>query len=306
MAFVTRFAPSPTGPLHLGHAFSALLAHDMARAEGGSFLVRIEDIDRQRSKPDWERQIVDDLNWLGIFWDDEPMRQSDRKPAYDNALDALWLAGLLYPCICSRRDVEAALSAPQEGADLPMGPDGLIYPGTCRHRMNWERTFPDGHDRPCDATLRLEVGCIDPEHFLHRIDTPDGGWHSYAGYVETGIGPGGAKGLIEFTPDDIRTQVGDFVVARKDMGTSYHLSVVVDDAAQGITHVVRGADLTEATRIHVILQHLLNLPTPTYHHHRLIRDDQGKRLAKRDDARALARYRAEGATPQDIRRMVGL
>jgi glutamyl-Q tRNA(Asp) synthetase len=306
MAFVTRFAPSPTGPLHLGHAYSALLAHDMARYEGGSFLLRMEDIDRQRSRPDWERQILDDLAWLGIVWDAEPMRQSERQPAYDKALNDLWLAGLLYPCTCSRRDIEAALSAPQEGVDLPTGPDGPVYPGTCRNRVNWERTFPDGHDRPRDATLRLEVACIGPQHFQHRIDTPDGGWHSYAGYVETGIGPGGAKGLIEFTPDDICKQVGDFVVARKDMGTSYHLSVVVDDAEQGVTHVVRGADLSEATRIHVMLQRLLNLPTPSYHHHRLIRDDNGKRLAKRDDARALAKYRAEGATPQDIRRMVGL
>ena len=306
MAFITRFAPSPTGPLHLGHAYSALLAHDMARAEGGQFLLRIEDIDRQRSKPEWEHQLIDDLNWLGVYWDAEPMRQSDRWPAYDKALDKLWLDGLLYPCTCSRRDVEAALSAPQEGAELPVGPDGLIYPGTCRNRMEWERTFPESHPRPRDATLRLEVGLISPDLYQNRIDSPDGGWHSYAGYRETGLGPGGVSGLIEFSPQDIRTQIGDFVVARRDMGTSYHLSVVVDDAAQGINHVLRGADLTEATRIHVVLQRLLGLPTPTYHHHRLIRDAQGKRLAKRDDARALAKYRAEGATPADIRRMVGL
>lgn len=306
MAFVTRFAPSPTGPLHLGHAYSAMLGHDMARAEGGIFLLRIEDIDRQRSKPDWERQLVDDLHWLGLHWDAAPMRQSERQPAYDRALDKLWLDGLLYPCTCSRRDVEAALSAPQEGAELPMGPDGPIYPGTCRPRMEYERIFPEHHPRPRDATLRLEVSRINPQLFQHRIDTPQGGWHSYASYTETGIGPGGASGLIEFTPQDIRTQVGDFVVARKDMGTSYHLSVVVDDAAQGVTHVIRGADLSDATRIHVVLQRLLGLPTPIYHHHRLIRDEQGKRLAKRDDARALSKYRAEGATPADIRQMVGL
>lgn len=306
MAFVTRFAPSPTGPLHLGHAYSAMLAHDMARAAGGQFLLRIEDIDRQRSKTAWERQLIDDLQWLGITWDAEPMRQSERQPFYDAALDRLWLDGLLYPCTCSRRDVEAALSAPQEGAELPLGPDGLIYPGTCRDRMRWERTFPESHPRPRGATLRLEVALISPDIFPHRIDTPQGGWHRFASYRETGIGPGGTSGLIEFTPEDIATEVGDFVVARRDLGTSYHLSVVLDDAAQGVTHVVRGADLTEATRIHVVLQRLLGLPTPTYHHHRLIRDDHGKRLAKRDDARALAKYRAEGATPQDIRRMVGL
>lgn len=306
MAFVTRFAPSPTGPLHLGHAYSAMLAHDMARAAGGQFLLRIEDIDRQRSKTAWERQLIDDLNWLRVSWDGEPMRQSDRQPAYDQALDRLWQSGYLYPCTCSRKDVEAALSAPQEGAELPVGPDGLIYPGTCRNRMQEERTFPASHPRPRDATLRLEVSLISPKVFQHGIDGPSGGCHACASYRETGIGPDGTSGLIEFTLADIESQVGDFVVARRDMGTSYHLSVVVDDAAQGITHVVRGADLTEATRIHVVLQRLLGLPTPTYHHHRLIRDDHGKRLAKRDDARALAKYRAEGATPQDIRRMVGL
>jgi glutamyl-Q tRNA(Asp) synthetase len=306
MAFVTRFAPSPTGPLHLGHAYSAILAHDMARAEGGTFLLRIEDIDRQRSKTVWEDQLMDDLNWLGIWWDAEPMRQSDRLPAYQAALDKLWLAGLLYPCICTRRDVEAALSAPQEGAELPLGPDGLIYPGTCRDRMSWERTFPESHPRPREATLRLLVSQTSFGPYEHRIDSLDGGWHSYAGYWETGIGPQGKSGLIEFSPDEIRDEVGDFVVARRDMGTAYHLSVVVDDADQGITHVIRGADLSEATRIHVLLQKLLGLPTPIYHHHRLIRDETGKRLAKRDDARALSKYRSEGATPADIRRMVGL
>jgi glutamyl-Q tRNA(Asp) synthetase len=306
MAFVTRFAPSPTGPLHLGHAYSALLAHDMARANGGQFLLRIEDIDRQRCKSHWEHQLIDDLNWLGVFWDAEPMRQSNRQPDYDKALDRLWLEGLLYPCTCSRRDVEEALSAPQEGVNLPTGPDGLIYPGTCRHKMEWERTFPENFPRPRDATLRLDVARVNPRLFEHRIERENGGWNSYASYVETCVGPTEKAGLIEFTPQDIETRVGDFVVARRDMETSYHLSVVVDDAAQGISEVTRGADLFEATAIHVLLQRLLDLPTPAYHHHRLIRDDQGKRLAKRDDARALSKYRAEGATPADIRRMVGL
>lgn len=303
----TRFAPSPTGPLHLGHAYSAILAHDMARAEGGRFLLRIEDIDRQRSKAAWEAQLIDDLNWLGITWDEAPMRQSTRLPAYARALDRLWLAGLLYPCICTRSDIEAALSAPQEGVALPTGPDGLIYPGTCRDRMSYERAIPEQYPRPADQTLRLLMAqaTMVSGAFQHRIDSPDGGWHSYAGYDETGLGPQGRSGRIEFSPQSLISEVGDFVVARRDMGTSYHLSVVVDDAAQGITHVVRGADLSDATRIHVLLQHLLGLPTPVYHHHRLIRDDRGRRLAKRDDARALAKYRAEGATPDDIRRMVG-
>ena len=308
MAFVTRFAPSPTGPLHLGHAYSALLAHDMAQAEGGTFLLRIEDIDRQRSKPQWEQQLLDDLTWLGIVWDDEPMRQSRRLAAYAEALDRLWWKGLLYPCSCTRSDIEAALSAPQEGVALPTGPDGLIYPGTCRDRMAYERTFPEHFPRPTDQTLRLLIAqaARTSGGFQHRIDSPDGGWHMYAGYEELGTGPKVRSGRVEFTPESLVAEVGDFVVARRDMGTSYHLSVVVDDAAQGVTHVVRGADLSEATRIHVLLQHLLGLPIPVYHHHRLIRDDQGKRLAKRDDARALSKYRSEGATPADIRRMVGL
>ncbi len=309
MAFVTRFAPSPTGPLHLGHAYSAMLAHDMARAEGGGiFLLRIEDIDRNRSKPEWERSLIDDLHWLGVFWDAEPVRQSDRLSAYLQALDMLWHMGLVYPCVCTRGDISAALSAPQEGVELPSGPDGLIYPNTCRDRMWYERTFPEVYPRPPTETLRLNMSLAAhrSDAFVHRIDHPRDSGHFYAGYDETGIGPGGRKGRIEFTPEDMTKDVGDVVVARRDMGTSYHLSVVMDDAAQGITHVIRGADLTDATKIHVLLQHLLRLPTPIYHHHRLIRDDQGKRLAKRDDARALSRFRAEGATPADIRRMVGL
>ncbi len=308
MAVVTRFAPSPTGPLHLGHAYSALLAHDMARAEGGVFLLRIEDIDPQRCKREWEAQLIDDLGWLGITWDSEPHRQSERLPVYQQALDSLWQRGLLYPCTCTRRDIEGALSAPQEGVAFPAGADGLIYPGTCRDTLQLERSFPEAHPRPTEATLRVDMGLAVHANsiFTHRIDTPEGGWHWYAGYQETSHGPDRRSGLIEFTPQDMIQGVGDFVIARREMGTSYHLSVVLDDAAQGVNLVVRGEDLAAATRIHVVLQNLLGLPTPTYHHHRLIRDDQGKRLAKRDDARALSKYRAEGATPADIRRMVGV
>ena len=173
--------------------------------------------------------------------------------------------------------------------------------------MSYERNFPESYPRPTDANLRLDLGCIsDSQVFQHRIDSAHGGWNWHSSYRETGIGPNGKPGLIEFSPALMQTEVGDFVIARRDMGTSYHLSVVLDDAAQGITHVVRGADLSQVTKIHVYLQRLLNLPTPTYHHHQLIRDDNGKRLAKRDDARALSKYRAEGATPADIRRLVGL
>ena len=250
-----------------------MLAHDMALAEGGEFLLRIEDIDQSRARAEWESQIYDDLHWLGIDWPVPVMRQSDRMDTYATALDQLWNAELLYPCTCTRRDIAAAASAPQEGA--PMGPDGIIYPGTCR---NHDRHGP----RPADAVLRLDVTRAARE--VRYIDQSE----------------------ITVQADTFINDIGDVVLARRDMGTSYHLSVVVDDAAQGITDVVRGADLAEATPIHVLLQHLLGLPTPTYHHHRLFRDEAGKRLAKRDDARAIAKYRAEGATADDIRRLVGL
>ncbi|WP_146585515.1 tRNA glutamyl-Q(34) synthetase GluQRS [Puniceibacterium confluentis] len=291
MIFTTRFAPSPTGPLHLGHAYSALLAHDMARARNGCFLLRIEDIDRARSKPHWEQQIYDDLAWLGIGWDAPPLRQSDRQDTYQAALDTLWGRGLLYPCSCTRRDITEAASAPQEGSLPPVGPDGLIYPGTCRTRPRPAR-------RPGDAALRLDLTAALRDATLAGA--------SLLSFQETGSGPQGRTGDISFEAGALRHSVGDVVLARRDMGTSYHLSVVLDDADQRINHVVRGADLFEATQIHVLLQRLLALPTPCYHHHRLIRDDTGKRLAKRDDARALAKYRADGLGPRDIRAMVGL
>lgn len=282
MIFTTRFAPSPTGPLHLGHAYSALLAQDMARAAQGRFLLRIEDIDQTRARPEWEAQIYDDLWWLGVRWENPVMRQSDRQSAYDAALDDLWARGLLYPCGCTRADIAAATSAPQEGAP-PLGPDGAIYPGTCRP------SAPPAGARPRDMALRLDMAkacaqMIGPLEFTERSN----------------------PGTVSFTADDMIDGVGDIVLARRDMGTSYHLSVVMDDAAQGVTQVIRGKDLFEATQIHVALQTLLGLNHPQYYHHRLIRDAAGKRLAKRDDARAISLYRAQGATPQDIRERVGL
>lgn len=276
---VTRFAPSPTGPLHLGHAFAAIVAHDMARDLGGRFLLRIEDIDRARCRPEWEVQIYDDLHWLGLTWEQPVLRQSDRLPVYAAALDTLAARGLTYACTCTRGDIRAALSAPQEGAPL-IGPDGPVYPGTCRHA---------GHDRR-EAAIRLDMA---------RAMAAAGP----LAFTETGPAHAGHH-RIDAT--QMIAGVGDIVLARRDMGTSYHLSVVLDDAAQGVTHVTRGEDLFEATAIHVLLQRLLDLPTPVYHHHRLIRDAAGKRLAKRDDARALSKYRAEGATPQDIRALIGL
>ena len=285
MTFITRFAPSPTGPLHLGHAYSALLASDMAAAAGGTFLLRIEDIDRTRARDSWERQIYDDLHWLGLRWPEPVMRQSDQGKRYRTALARLWDDGLLYPCTCSRRDIQAAASAPQEGAPT-YGPDGLVYPGTCRGGPHGGGALPDG-------VLRLDMA-----RALGRI-----GDMTAVEFAETGDG---MRGTIRPDAAALMAEVGDIVVARRDMGTSYHLSVVLDDADQGITHVVRGQDLFEATAIHVVLQRLLGLPTPSYHHHRLIRDAEGKRLAKRDDARAIALYRDEGMTPQGIRDRVGL
>lgn len=276
--FVTRFAPSPTGPLHLGHAYSALLAHDMARAAGGTFHLRIDDLDQTRARPEWEAQIYHDLAWLGLDWPRPALRQSTRLPRYRAALDILWDIGLLYPCTCTRGDIRAAATAPQEGAP-PHGPDGVIYPGTCRPAT------PPGGPMPATCALRLDMA-----RALARLDTPV----VYREKDET------------ITPQDMADTVGDVVLARRDMGASYHLAVVLDDADQAITHVIRGADLSEATQIHVLLQRLLDLPTPAYHHHRLIRDDTGRRLAKRDDARAIATYRADGATPHDIRALVGL
>ena len=282
MGFRTRFAPSPTGPLHLGHAYSAILAHDSARAAGGAFLLRIDDIDQSRARPIWEKQIHDDLAWLGLTWDGPPRRQSDHLADYRATLDGLAARGLTYPCRCTRRDIREAALAPQEGP-APVGPDGLVYPGTCRARP---MTAAQGTD-----AIRLNMQAA----LAALPDLP--------AFTETGPDHPGRHPI---DPARMTDAVGDVVLARPGMGASYHLSVVVDDAAQAISHVIRGADLFEATAIHVVLQRLLGLPSPIYHHHRLIRDAAGTRLAKRDDARAIATYRAEGATPQDIRRMVGL
>ncbi|KJS45263.1 MAG: glutamyl-tRNA synthetase [Roseovarius sp. BRH_c41] len=276
--FITRFAPSPTGPLHLGHAYSAILAYDRAQAEAGTFLLRIDDLDQTRCRSEWELQIFSDLAWLGLGWPRPVLRQSTRLPRYRAALKSLWDQGLIYPCSCSRADIRAAATAPQEGAPL-LGPDGVIYPGTCRP------TTPPQGPMPEECALRLDMA-----RACRMLSGP-------LIYKE--------KDRI-ITPHNLPHTVGDVVLARREMGASYHLSVVVDDADQGITHVIRGEDLQEATQIHVLLQRLLGLPTPAYHHHALIRDAAGRRLAKRDDARAIATYRAEGASPSDIRALLGL
>jgi len=276
---VTRFAPSPTGPLHLGHAYAAFVAH--ARGGAGRFLLRIEDIDQSRCRAHFEAQIFDDLRWLGLTWPEPVMRQSTRLSAYRAALERLATLGVLYPCGCTRADIRAALSAPQENAP-PHGPDGLVYPGSCRGRTMAKA-------RPYDA-VRLNMRAA-----LSRVGA--------LSFLETGPLHAPTQTV---DADWMIDQVGDVVLSRRDMGTSYHLSVVIDDAAQGITEVTRGDDLFEASFIHVLLQALLELPRPSYHHHKLIRDQAGKRLAKRDDARAIAQFRKDGATPQDIRLMLGL
>lgn len=278
MTFRTRFAPSPTGPLHLGHAYSAILAHDMARAANGIFLLRMDDLDQARSRPEWAAQIEDDLTWLGLDWPHPVLRQSQRSARYRSALETLWARGLLFACSCTRADIRAAAAAPQEGAALH-GPDGLVYPGTCRP------TAPPSGPLP-DAVLRLDMARAAQD----------------IAFTETGVA---SARTIHITAETLIREVGDVVLARRDMGASYHLGVVLDDADQQITHVIRGEDLLAATQIHVLLQRLLHLPTLTYHHHKLIRDEYGKRLAKRDDARALATYRAEGKSPQDIRALLG-
>lgn len=268
----TRFAPSPTGLLHLGHAFSALTAWQRP----ARFLLRIEDIDGARCRTEFETAIFEDLRWLGLDWPVPVMRQSARREAYAAALNHLISLKLCYPCRCTRGDIRAALAAPQEGA-LP-GP----YPGTCRGRSMAQAGAGDAIRLDLDRALAL-AGAV------HVTED---------GPIRPGRHPVDGDAMAE--------ALGDVVLARRDIGTAYHLAVVVDDAAQGITEVVRGMDLFDATPLHRLLQVLLQLPEPRYWHHDLIRDETGKRLAKRDDARAIRRYRAEGASPSEVAAMVGI
>lgn len=261
---ITRFAPSPTGLLHLGHAYSAMLAHDFARARGGHFLLRIEDIDPGRCREEYVDAILDDLRWLGLDWDGAVVRQSQRLGLYDEALDRLREMGLLYPCFCTRRDIA-------ESAGAPQGPEGPLYPGTCRHLDDATRT----------RRLTAEAHCWRLDMAAACARAGPLSWHDTI------------AGTVAADP----LSLGDVVLARKDAPVAYHLAVVVDDAAQGVTDVVRGTDLFAATHVHRLLQALLGLPTPQYHHHPLITDAAGKRLAKRDNAPPLAELRAEGVDP---------
>ena len=261
---VTRFAPSPTGGLHRGHAWSAILAHDRARAGGGRFELRIEDIDGTRSRPDHVATILADLAWLGLQWDSLSF-QSARLDQYRTALAHLRTRGLLYPCFCTRADIAREVAA---SMSAPHGPDGPPYPGVCRALSAGERT--------------------------HRLASAPHAWRldMAAAIDQAGqlIWTDERAGAITALPE----QAGDVVLARKDAPASYHLAVTVDDAAQGITHVIRGADLFGATHVHRLLQALLDLPTPVYHHHPLITDAAGQRLAKRSGAPMLAHLRMAG------------
>ena len=258
---LTRFAPSPTGELHLGHAYSAVLAHDAARGAGGRFMIRIDDIDGSRSREEFIGASLADLAWLGIDWDGDPVRQSARLGAYAAALDDLRSRGLVYPCFCTRADIAASLSAPH-------GPSGAVYPGTCRHLTQGER----------ERRMASEPHCWRLDMARAVTETGELEWE------EMGQGRRIADGQAH----------GDIVLARKDAPASYHLASTLDDAAMGATHVIRGADLIASADVHRLLQALLGLPTPLYRHHALVCGPDGKRLAKRDTAASLASLRAAG------------
>ena len=283
---VFRFAPSPNGRLHLGHALSALMNFEMARAAGGRFLLRIEDIDAARCRPDYEQAIYDDLAWLGITWEQPVRRQSMHFDDYRAALARLDALGLVYPSFESRGEIAGLVEAREMLAPWPRDPDGVsLYPGAAR-------TLP-----PAERRQRMETGVP----YALRLDMAAATARTDA-LTWTESGRDSEAGLVAAAPQ----AWGDVVLARKDMPTSYHLAVVVDDARQGVTDVVRGQDLFWSTSVHRVLQALFGLPAPTYHHHRLILDAEGKKLSKSTRATALRSLRESGATAADIRRMVGL
>lgn len=283
--YTTRFAPSPTGYLHLGHAYSALFAERAARESGGRFLLRIEDTDRTRCKAEFEQAIYDDLSWLGLVWEEPVRRQSDHFADYARALETLERRGLIYTCFCTRGEIAAEIAA---SAAAPHGFDGPIYPGTCRNLSREGALERARSGAPTARRLNLE----------RALDFLAG---QPLEFFESGSGPAGEAGLIRARPE----LFGDVVIARKDTPTSYHLSVVHDDALNDVTLVTRGSDLFPATYVHRLLQKLLGLPTPEYRHHRLITDEAGKRLAKRDRSTTLHQLRAEGMTAGDIRVRLG-
>lgn len=272
---VTRFAPSPTGLLHIGHAWSAILAHDRARAGGGRFLLRIEDIDGTRSRPAFVAAIERDLAWLGLEWDGPILFQSERLAAYADSLERLKAMGLLYPCFCTRAEIAASLSAPH-------GDTAPAYPGTCRHLAADERLRrAAGEEHAWRLDMARALDFLSPA----AEEMPEQPHH--AGRL---MWQDEAAGDIVAIPEIH----GDVILARKDAPASYHLAVTIDDATQGVTHVVRGRDLFAVTHVHRLLQALLGLPTPVYRHHALLTDDAGTRLAKRNHAPTLAAMREAG------------
>ena len=285
---VLRFAPSPNGRLHLGHALSALTNERLARTMGGRLLLRIEDIDRERCTPALEAALREDLAWLGIAFDEGVRRQSEHLADYAAVLEDLRRRRLVYPCFCSRQEVRAAAARrkTESGQPSPADPDGApLYPGTCRERDPAEAASLAASGAP--HVLRLDI---------ERALAAAGGGLCYGIFHDAG-----AVSIVPARPE----RWGDVVLARKDVPTSYHLSVVIDDALQGVTHVVRGRDLEAATDIHVLLQRLLGLPTPLYRFHDLLADAEGRKLAKSRGSESLADLRAKGVTAQQIRRDLG-
>ena len=285
---VLRFAPSPNGYLHLGHALSALLNFDMAGAMGGQLLLRIEDIDATRCRTDYEAAIHQDLAWLGVSWDGPVRRQSEHLDDYRAALARLDALGLVYPSFESRAEIAALVAERERSAPWPRDPDGApLYPGSARALARSE------------TARRIEAG----EPYALRLDMTAASARAGAlAFTETGSGPGGETGIVAAAP----ARWGDVVLVRKEMPTSYHLAVTVDDARQGITHIVRGRDLFWSTSVHRLLQALLNLPTPVYHHHGLILDADGRKLSKSSAATGLRELRERGVTAVEIRQMVGM
>jgi glutamyl-Q tRNA(Asp) synthetase len=285
---VFRFAPSPNGYLHLGHAFSALLNFDLARASGGRLLLRIEDIDLTRCKPEFETAIYQDLAWLGIAWEEPVRRQSEHLADYRAALDKLFALGLVYPSFESRAEIATLVAEREANAPWPRDPDGApLYPGTAKLLSSDERARLLESGTPYALRLDMAAACARAGDLF---------------WTEHGEGPDGETGAVAARPE----AWGDVILARKETPTSYHLSVVVDDALQGVTEVVRGQDLLWSTSVHRLLQQLLGLPQPAYRHHRLVLDAVGRKLSKSTEATGLRELRAGGATPADIRRLAGL
>jgi glutamyl-Q tRNA(Asp) synthetase len=285
---VFRFAPSPNGYLHLGHAFSALLNFDLARRAGGRLLLRIEDIDATRCKPEFETAVYEDLAWLGLTWETPVRRQSEHLADYRQAIDKLSAQGLVYPSFESRAEIASLVAKREAHAPWPRDPDGApLYPGSAKLLSPDARARLLESDAPSALRLDMAAACA-------RVG--DLGW------IEHGEGPDGETGTVAARPQ----AWGDIILARKETPTSYHLSVVIGDAWQGGKEVVRGQDLFWSASVHRLLQQLLGLPQPAYRHHRLILDGEGRKLSKSTQATGLRELRAGGATPADIRRLVGL